>query len=212
MCQDVVGSFYTDKRQRLTKETGSASSGQASVSSGHASVTLEVSVKKLWSLHQVQQCGGACRLWLQANIPARFWQLFTEHLHELNQLHRKELAVINITHGLGVGKTLRKWMSYDGAVLVWRGFPTSDAHWVDTGTGEGYVDCGHRTYTEVAVSTWPAAFSQSSEDTVDDIIEAFFAFAWKYRSKGFKHPQSILDFVAALNNLCFATWLERFFW
>ena len=57
-----------------------------------------------------------------------------------------------------------------------------------------------------------AAFSQSSEDTVDDIIEAFFAFAWKYRSKGFKHPQSILDFVAALNNLCFATWLERFFW
>ena len=46
---------------------------------------------------------------------------------------------------------------------------------------------------------------------MDDIIEAFFAFAWKYRSKGFKHPQSILDFVAALNNLCFATWLERFF-
>ena len=133
-----------------------------------------------------------------------------EYLQELNTLHRKELALINIAHGLGVGKTLRKWMSYDGGVRVWLGFPICDAHWVEVATGEGYVDCGHRTYTEVAMSTWPEAFSQSSESTVDDVIEAFFAYAWKCRSKGFTQPPLIVDFVSALNNLCFAYWLEFF--
>ena len=78
-------------------------------------------------------------------------------------------------------------------------------------TGEGYVDCGHRTYTEVAKSTWPQAFWQSSESTVDDVIEAFFAYAWKCRSKGFTQPPLIVDFVSALNNLCFAYWLEKMF-
>lgn len=149
-------------------------------------------------------------MWLQASIPSGFWQLFMEHLQGLNRFHRKEIALSNVARGLDAGKTLRKLMSYDGAVLVWPGFPISAAHWVDK-TGEGYVDCGHRTYNEVAMSLWPVAFSQSSESTVDDVLEAFFAYAWKCRSKGFKHPQFILDFVSALNNLCFATWLERMF-
>ena len=179
-------------------------------SSGDAwnTVTPIVSAVMLWSLQCVQEPQRTCRLWLQENIPWQFWQLFMEYLQDRNSVHRKATEQINSAHGYGVGKTLRKWMSYDGAVLAWPGYPTSQAHWVDSGTGEGYVDCGHRIYFDVAFSTWPKAFSASSANTVDDVIEAFFAYAWKCRCKGITQPEHILHFVSVLNNLCFATWLE----
>jgi hypothetical protein len=170
--------------------------------------TIVVSGARLWSLQCVREGQSECRIWLQREIPWQFWKLFVEYLQEQNSVHEEKMCVINDDHGYGAGKELMKWMSYEGAVRVWPGFPTSEAHWVDSVTGEGYVDCGHQIYWIVAKSTWPQAFSGRNSTTTDDIIEAFFAYAWKCRSKGITQPPHILRFVDVLNNFCFAMWLQ----
>jgi hypothetical protein len=123
-------------------------------------------------------------------------------------VHRDTVIKINDDHRYGVDKTLIQWMSYEGAVRVWPGFPLSEAHWVDKQTGDGYVDCGRQIYWMVAKSTWPQAFLGRNAKTTDDIIEAFFAYAWKCRSKGITQPPIILSFVDCLNNYGFARWLQ----
>ena len=82
-------------------------------------VTPIVSAVTLWSLQSVQERQIECREWLQENIPWQCWQRFMAYLQDRNCVYRKEMEQINTAQDYGVGKTLRKWMSYDGAVLAW---------------------------------------------------------------------------------------------
>jgi hypothetical protein len=161
-----------------------------------------------WSLETLREGQRDSCAWLKKYVPWQFWTLFVEYLQEQNIVHRLKMEKINDRHDYGSGKTLMKWMSYDGAVRVWSGFPTSEAHWVDEQTGDGYVDCGHHIYWMAAKTAWPQAFGHRNSKSTDDIIEAFFGFAWLCRRQKKTQTPFTESFVDCLNNYCFAMYLE----
>jgi hypothetical protein len=161
-----------------------------------------------WSLETLREGQRDSCAWLKEYVPWQFWTLFVEYLQEQNIVHRLKMEKINDRHDYGSGKTLMKWMSYDGAVRVWSGFPTSEAHWVDEQTGDGYVDCGHHIYWMAAKTAWPQAFGHRNSKSTDDIIEAFFGFAWRCRRQKKTQTPFTESFVDCLNNYCFAMYLE----
>jgi hypothetical protein len=170
--------------------------------------TPSVSGLQMWSLETLREGQFESRVWLQDHVPGQFWTLFIEYIQEMNIVHRKKIEEMNDRHEYGAGKTLMKWMSYDGAVRVWSGFPASEAHWTDEKTGEGYVDCGHHIYSMVARQTWPEVFMHRSVVKTDDIIEALFGYAWQCRRQKKTQTPFIVNFVDCLNNYCFAMWLQ----
>jgi len=205
LCQDEQGSYHTKK---LAPPSNGTNTGGAAAGRGNSTRGKAAGCCGTLTLAVVEATEKQARKWLQWNIHGGFWQLFSDYLDAWDREKRAVMIQINIAHGLGCGKTLRKWMSYSGAVRVWPGVTLS--HWTDSATGENYVDCGHLVYAEAIKSTWPqAALANKHADIIDDTVEAFFGFAWKCRSKGITQKEPAREFVRQLELLCFAIWLRH---
>ena len=140
------------------------------------------------------------------NIPSCFWNLFIEHVRRQDELHRDRIAAHNIRHNMSASKSLMKWMSYDGAVRVWHDLPGDFDLWVDI-DGKRYLDCGNHLFALVMVRTCPSLGTHYfNDETIGDVLEAFFGYAWRVRRGARPHGEFITTFVRQLELLCFAAW------
>ena len=153
-------------------------------------------------LREMSQLRGVAVPGLQRNVGGNFWEALHTRLCEINLDRREELVRINRSLGLKDKKSFRKLLSLEGAVRVPDSFPDKFVSWVDR--QERQFDSGNRIYQKAFRAVWPMVLPEMvNKETVGDLIEAFLAIAWKYRSLGVQLPELCLDFVEFIEILVF---------
>ena len=151
--------------------------------------------------------------WLHANIGPQFWLWFKDLLEDGNTKHRVQLEAANTFVGFSGSKSLLKNLSHLGAIRIppgaklIHGGSSNHLLFVDNVTSNTYLDPGNSLYKKVWVASWPegqAMLGISNENTIGDLVEAFFGYHWFSVIAGPNTLSGLAkEFVEHLERTCF---------
>ena len=156
----------------------------------------------------------ARRAWDQAAaflcgfVPNEFWTLCENMWIEQNLRYRVILKEYNAAWGLRERKSLKKHVSYWGAVKL----PEWAMLWSDP-TYPGYSDVGNDVYAAVFRRLWPKShICRYASDTIGDFIEALLGWYIYWTTKGAEFDEIVHLVVEHLNTALLSAWVLRTFY
>ena len=142
-------------------------------------------------------------------VPNHFWTRCEDMWIDQNLKYRNHLIEYNVAWGLKKRKSLKKIVSYWGAVKL----PTWAMQWSDPNY-PGFADLGNAVYADTFKALWPYShICGYSDDTIGDFIEALLGWYIYWTTEwGAQFEKMVHLVVEHLNMALLSEWTLRSFY
>ena len=142
-------------------------------------------------------------------VPNHFWTRCEDMWIDQNLKYRNHLIEYNVAWGLKKRKSLRKIVSYWGAVKL----PEWAMQWSDPNY-PGFADLGNDVYADTFKALWPYShICGYSDDTIGDFIEALLGWYIYWTTEwGAQFEKMVHLVVEHLNMALLSEWTLRSFY
>ena len=151
----------------------------------------------------------AATAWLKKNVPVKFWDQVEDMWIDQNLKYRSQVEEMNTRLGLSQKTSLRKLLSYWGAIAI----PKWAMRWSAPGY-PGFADATNYVYASVFRLVWPGSrLCGCNDETLGDHVEALLGWhIYMVQVHDAVFPVVTRDVITCMEQAFSSEWCMGFFY